>query len=104
MPNLGWSDPVHAELALQFKKLFEEMLSMDIIYFHRSVKPARVGLLDGAKPAFGAVIYDVYKAKSTALDSVIQHTVSLLTAKAKVGPFGKGFSAPRAELCGSLVL
>ena len=63
VPNLGWSDPVRAELALQFKKLFEEMLSMDIIYFHRSVKPANtvgspvsVALWDGAKSAFGAVL------------------------------------------------
>ena len=108
---LGWDDDIPSQLRESWINLIVEALVAEKLYFPRSARPVDavggpiiVGFGDGAFAAYVAVVYLVWQLACDHGAGCEGHfQSSLLCSKARVTPL-RGFTIPRSELSGGLLV
>ena len=108
---LSWDDDIPTSLRDSWVALIEEALITSYLYFPRSTRPDNavggpmvVGFGDGAFAAYAAAVYLVWMITCVHGESCQGHYSStLICAKSRVTPL-RGFTIPRSELSGGVLV
>ena len=108
---LGWDDDIPTNLRDNWIELIVETLIAGYVSFARSTRPENatggptvVGFGDGAFAAYAAAVYLVWRIACQHGNSCLGHySSSLLCAKCRVTPL-RGFTIPRSELSGGVLV
>ena len=110
---LSWDDSIPVGNRQEWIDVMVEALETGVLKFSRSTRPARavnkgprlVGFGDGALPGFGGNVYLQWEVECNHGDDCVgdgDYEAALCISKGRVCPL-RGYTVPRAELCGALV-
>ena len=110
---LSWDDLILVGNRQEWIDVMVEALETGLLKFSRSTRPARavnkgprlVGFGDGALPGFGGNVYLQWEVECNHGDDCVgdgDYEAALCISKGRVCPL-RGYTVPRAELCGALV-
>jgi hypothetical protein len=111
---LSWDMPIPEQNRTEWIDAMTEALEQGVLPFPRSTRPATatgqgptvVGFGDGAVPGFGGDVYlqwEIECQHEGNCDGVGDYDANLILSKGRMCPL-RGYTIPRSELCGALLV